>query len=262
MSAGRFQYHELRVADVAAGAAFYRELFGWTAIDTPVGALFRAGDTVVGGVSVVKPHVPPHWSGFVAVDDVPATVGIAKRHGGVVTTDDGELVDAPGHGQLAPVLDTINKSVFVITGPRPATSAQVGTFIWDRLHTADPAGSVAFYEKVLPWTAVLHPDGASGGFRLADGTMTADMVPAEHTPPHWLAFVLVENLDHTRAHAADLGAHVTVERQSFLGDDGRYCVISDPQGASLGFCQALAPSSWRAGDAALFQGTTEHWRTR
>ncbi|ONI88241.1 hypothetical protein ALI144C_07270 [Actinosynnema sp. ALI-1.44] len=231
-------YHELRVPDVAAAAMFYGELFGWTAVDTPTGKLFRAGDTVIGGVSAVKPHVPPHWSGYVAVDDVTATLTGAKEHGGIVTTDDGEPIDAPGHGLLAPVLDTVNKAVFVVTGPRPVTNGpKIGTFVWDRLHTADPTASVAFYQKVLPWTAILNSDGSSGGFRLTDGTMAADMVPAGQDPSRWLAFVLVEDLDRIRTKANDLGAHVLVRQESFPGDSGDFSVIADPQGAEIGFCQ-------------------------
>jgi predicted enzyme related to lactoylglutathione lyase len=239
MSTGRFWYHELRVPDVDAGATFYGELFGWTAADTPVGKLLRVGETVVGGVSAVKPNVPAHWSGYVTVDDVAATVTSAKANGGIVTTEDSEPVDAPGQGLLAPFLDTVNTALFVVTSTRPTTSdPRIGTFVWNRLHTTDPTASVAFYQDVLPWAAILNPDGNSGGFRLTDGTMAADMVPAGHTQPRWLAFVLVDDLDRTRARATELGARVVVERARFPGDSGDFGVITDPQGVEVGFCQA------------------------
>ncbi|MBV8932262.1 MAG: hypothetical protein JOZ47_03015 [Kutzneria sp.] len=238
MSEGRFVLHELRVPDVVESARFYAELFGWNATDTPVGKLLRAGDTIVGGVSTVKQNIPVHWGGYVAVTDVVATAAIAKEYGGIVTTQDGEPANAPGRGWVAPILDPDNKVVFLITEPRPAAAPEIGTFVWDRLHAADPAASAAFYQNVLPWTPFPRTDGAAGGFRLGDGTMVADMVPAGDGRPRWSSYVLVEDLDDARDRASGLGATVVIERAQFPAGSGDLCVLTDPQGAEIGLCQA------------------------
>ncbi len=238
MNAGHFQYHELRVPEVDAGAAFYAALFGWTVTETPFGRAFRIGDTVVAGASQVKPGIPAHWTGYVGVDDVAATAAAARAAGGLVTTPDGEPVRVPGLGWIAPILDPRNKIVVVAADPHPyPTAPEVGEIIWDRLYTADPEAAADYYTAVLPWSLVRHDDGSPGGLRTTEDLSVADLVTTDDRPPHWLPYVRVADLAAARDRAVELGATVLVDREAFPGDSGHGSVIIDPQGVATGLCQ-------------------------
>ena len=238
MIAGHFQYHELRVPEVDAGAAFYAELFGWTVTETPFGRAFRIGDTVVAGASQVKPGIPAHWTGYVGVDDVAATA--AASPGGRGTGHDARRRAGAGAGLgwIAPILDPHNKIVFVAADPQPyPTAPEVGEIIWDRLYTADPEAAADYYTGVLPWSLVRHDDGSPGGLRTTEDVSVADLVTTDDRPPHWLPYVRVADLAAARDRAVELGATVLVDREAFPGDTGHGAVIIDPQGVATGLCQ-------------------------
>ncbi|MND08989.1 Glyoxalase-like domain protein [compost metagenome] len=56
-------------------------------------------------------------------------------------------------------------------------------------------------------------------------------MPAE-VPPHWLAYVEVADTDRTAEEATSRGGSVVVPGTDFPG--GRFAIITDPQGATLG----------------------------
>ncbi|WP_216213254.1 VOC family protein [Amycolatopsis aidingensis] len=232
MSEGNFVAHELRVPDVAAGAAFYGDLFGWTATDSPTGRQLRAGHLTIGGVSRVKDGIPAHWSGCVAVTDVLAAVDTAVQRGATVTTPTGAPVDLPGQGKLAPMLDPA-RGFFLLAEPAAEVATGTdGTFAWHRLYATDPAAAIAFYQAVLPWRA---PVAGSHRFLLPEGKPVAEVVRATGTAQHWLPYVLVNDLEAACSLAAELGATVHADRHA-LTTGGRSRVIVDPQGAELGLC--------------------------
>ncbi|GAB3494128.1 VOC family protein [Amycolatopsis cihanbeyliensis] len=235
MPEGYFVAHELRVSDVAAGAAFYGDLFGWTAIATPTGRQLRADHTPLGGVSQVKDGVPPHWSSCVAVTDVPAAVGTATAHGATVTTPGGRPVRVPGQGWLAPILDPA-RGFFLIAEPAAGVPAGTpGTFARHRLHATDPSAAAAFYQAVLPWQVHGGTGEVTHTFRLPGGAPVAEVVQADGPAQYWLPYVLVADLDAACALAAELGAAVHDDRGA-APTGGGSCVIVDPQGAELGLC--------------------------
>jgi len=55
---------------------------------------------------------------------------------------------------------------------------------------------------------------------------------AQGAPPHWGAYVTVDDVDATARRAEELGGKVLVPPQDIPGV-GRFCVVQDPQGAVI-----------------------------
>jgi predicted enzyme related to lactoylglutathione lyase len=55
---------------------------------------------------------------------------------------------------------------------------------------------------------------------------------AKTTPPHWGAYVTVDNVDDTAKRAKELGAKILVSPVD-ISDIGRFSIFQDPQGAVL-----------------------------
>ncbi len=78
---------DVTVADVAAAAAFYGELFGWEAEKDPrpeaggYTMLSRNGKHVAAASPPQQDGTPPHWTVYLASDDVDATTGRIRRGG-------------------------------------------------------------------------------------------------------------------------------------------------------------------------------------
>lgn len=51
-------------------------------------------------------------------------------------------------------------------------------------------------------------------------------------PPHWMSYILVENLDVSLGKAKKAGASV-MKPASNAGDFGRFAIITDPTGAHI-----------------------------
>lgn len=113
-----------------------------------------------------------------------------------------------------------------------------GIFSWNELMTTDVEGAKVFYGGLLGWT--LEDDNSAGmpyviakvGDKMVAGIMAKPpMVPAE-IPPHWGAYVTVENVDECAKKAVELGGAVLFPPMD-IPTVGRFCVIKDPQGAVL-----------------------------
>lgn len=234
---GRFAWHELRTANVAAAARFYGDLLGWTFEPNPIGSTILADGVPIGGVSAVKPGVPVHWNAVVACAEIGRTAAAARAAGGIITT--GEPIEMPGMGRFAPILDP-DKAIFsaITPGPGiPEPSARTGCFVWERLRTPDPAAAAAFYGATFGWTARLSDDASGGVFELPDGTRVAEVLKtAPGEPTGWLPFVLVDDLDAIRAHASELGG--TAAEPVAIPGIGRFSAITDPEGATFAAHQA------------------------
>ncbi|HXD95058.1 MAG TPA: VOC family protein, partial [Candidatus Acidoferrum sp.] len=79
-----------------------------------------------------------------------------------------------------------------------------------------------------PYT-MIDVGGGTGGGMMAN--------PAPGTPPHWMAYVGVDNIDASTKKAKELGATVLVDVMD-VGEFGRMSVVNDPTGATLAMWQA------------------------
>lgn len=112
-----------------------------------------------------------------------------------------------------------------------------GMFSWFELLTSDVAGAKKFYKSLFGWkTADMSMPGMKYTTISAGGDEVAGMMAmppkAKKMPPHWGAYVTVDDVDATAKKAVKLGGKVIVPAQDVPGV-GRFCVIQDPQGAML-----------------------------
>ncbi len=114
-----------------------------------------------------------------------------------------------------------------------------GDFSWCELLTYDVDSAKKFYAELLGWTMDDQPMGEGAGnytILKADGRPVGGMmkmppqVPAG-PPPHWGAYVTVDDVDAVAAKAQQLGGRILVPPSD--SPDARFCVFQDPQGAVL-----------------------------
>jgi uncharacterized protein len=126
--------------------------------------------------------------------------------------------------------------------PIEFTPMNHGEFCWTEIATNDADKCMEFYEKVFGWS-FKKGDGAEGmvynefstgggypvgGLYQIDPAWFGDAPP----PPHFMSYVMVDDVDASTERAKELGANVTRGPMDIPGV-GRMCVLSDPTGAHI-----------------------------
>ena len=113
-------------------------------------------------------------------------------------------------------------------------------FVHVELHTGDPKRAKEFYGKLFDWKLEDTPMPGGGTYTMINvgngtggGMMTS---PMPGVPPHWLAYVGVEDVRASTQKAQQLGAKV-VQDVMDVGEYGTMSVITDPTGATLAMWQ-------------------------
>jgi predicted enzyme related to lactoylglutathione lyase len=121
-----------------------------------------------------------------------------------------------------------------------------GEFCWNELATKDAGAAKKFYAELLGWqlkggdvapvayTEIVVGDKHVGGIYQA-GPEYGD------APSQWSAYVAVDDVDAAAKRVAELGGKVRVPPNEIPGV-GRFCVISDPTGASLSLITLARPA--------------------
>jgi len=124
----------------------------------------------------------------------------------------------------------------------------VGRFVWHDHISGDPAAASGFYGELLGWEIEVWKPGemdypmikveeqTHGGFGPAQGG----------APPHWLAHVVVDDVDAAVGRVEAAGGSIVAPAME-IPEVGRMAVIADPQGAVLSL---FAP----AGDPPASEG--------
>lgn len=119
-----------------------------------------------------------------------------------------------------------------------------GRVCWTELSTPDASAAKTFYSQVFGWefidqdigdmtyTMIKKDDKNFGGIWQIPKDQLNDI------PPHWLTYILVENLEQSLKKAEDAGATVAVPATA-VSDYGRFAIIQDPTGAHIAFWQNL-----------------------
>ena len=109
-----------------------------------------------------------------------------------------------------------------------------GAFSWNELMTTDPAAAAAFYSALFGWS-VKEMGAEMGGYRVVNvgdtgvgGIMKCP--EGQPIPPHWGAYVTVDNVEQTIAKCNELGGKVMMPPTD-IPNVGRMAVLQDPQGA-------------------------------
>ena len=110
-------------------------------------------------------------------------------------------------------------------------------FVHIELHTKDVTKAKDFYTKLFDWKLEDIPmPGGEGSYTMINvgegtgGGMFTNPDPA--VPPHWLAYVGVDDIEASTNKARELGATV-VQDVMPVGDHGWFSVIIDPTGATF-----------------------------
>ena len=120
-----------------------------------------------------------------------------------------------------------------------------GHFYWNELMTRDPEGAKAFYGTTLGWEFEGMPmeHGTYWVCKVGDkpvgGIFPMTGAEFEGMPPHWFAYLSVDDVDARVAKATAEGGKLA--RPAFdVPNIGRIAIIEDPTGAKIGW---MTPAS-------------------
>ncbi|MFT5118210.1 MAG: putative enzyme related to lactoylglutathione lyase [Kiritimatiellia bacterium] len=113
---------------------------------------------------------------------------------------------------------------------------QHGAFSWNELMSTDVEGAKPFYSEMFNWK-IERADAEMPYFMAkVNGQEVSGLMQtppeASGMPSMWGGYVTVDNVDASAKQAESLGGKVIME-PSDIPNVGRFCVISDPQGAML-----------------------------
>ena len=241
-ASGTPSWVDLASPDVAASAAFYGSLFGWSAPDLPPEAggyrMFeKDGVPVAGCGPIMMEGQPPAWTTYVSVVDADASVARVTGAGGTVFVPPMDVLDA---GRMAVFADTTGAACAVWQPkghPGAGLVNEPGTVVWNELSSRDPSAAVAFYTHVFGWDAHTIDMGGSDytEWRLGGAPVGGMMErPAEmppEVPDYWLTYFGTDDCDAAVAAAQAAGATVVVPATDI--PPGRFSILLDPAGATF-----------------------------
>jgi predicted enzyme related to lactoylglutathione lyase len=243
-TAGQPCWADVTSPDVDAAARFYSELFGWTADKAPQPeaggyTMFSKDGKYTAAASPPAPGtegIPPHWTVYLASDDVDATAGKVREAGGQVMTDPFDVFDS---GRMTIAVDPTG-AAFGVWQAGTHIGAQLrrepGTMNWAEVQTKDPAAARRFYEQVFGYeTEEAQMAGPSPYVLLkVNGQPTAGLIKIGEdwgdVPSNWSVVFEVEDTDAAIAKAEELGGKRITEPMD-IPEVGRFAVVADPWGA-------------------------------
>jgi predicted enzyme related to lactoylglutathione lyase len=244
---GKFRWFELVAKDAKKAQAFYGEVLGWRVEGFPMGAftyeMIYAGDTMIGGYAPPKTDQPSHWIAYVTVDDVDAAAKTAVENGGKIVL---APADIPTVGRSARIADPQGAELCLFRSadgdPPDVENTPAGQFFWNELHTTDTASALSFYEKLIGYTHETMDMGPAGQYHVLSrggvgrGGVTSHLSPGNR--PHWLPYVVSDDVDATCARAKRAGGAVQFGPEDIPGV-GRAAVLRDPTGAVFSVMKPL-----------------------
>lgn len=236
---------DLSSPDVAASTTFYTKVLGWeveVSKDPQYGGYATAhlGQAHVAGIGgKMDPSAPTAWQLYVGTDDAAALGDKVTAAGGTVAVpafdvgDQGRMtVFQDPTGAFISAWQPITMEGFTAHGP--------GAYGWAELNARGLERALPFYEQVFGWASRTSPMGEGqppyteflhDDHSLAGAWEMNPAIPAE-VPSYWMVYFQVADVDAAYATALAAGAREMVGPTDFPG--GRFAIISDPQGATVG----------------------------
>ena len=247
---GKFVWFEHVSEDAKKAQEFYGDVLGWTVRPFPMGEvayeMILTGDTwdtMIGGyLQAGGEGKPSHWIATVSVENVERSVKAAVANGGTVLDLPSDL---PGVGRKARIADPQGAELGLLTdarGDKPDALAPSGNWLWNELHTTQPAQALSFYEKVVGFTHRSIDMGSASKYHILsrDGVDRGGV--ADHLSGgargHWLPYVAVDDVDLAIARARRRGARIPAGPEDIPGI-GRFGLLEDPTGAVLAVMKPL-----------------------
>jgi predicted enzyme related to lactoylglutathione lyase len=239
---GQPTWADVTTPDVHGAARFYSDLFGWEANTDPrpeaggYTMFTRNGKNVAAASPPMQEGMPPHWTVYLAADDVDAVAGRIRDAGGNVLMDPFDVFDA---GRMTVAVDP-SGAVFGVWQAGLHIGAQLraepGTITWAEAQSTDAERARPFYERVFGSEVEVADSGPAAGYVVfkVDGEPACGLVQIGDdwgpVPSHWSVVFQVEDCDAAVARARELGGSLLREPTSLEGI-GRFAVVADPFGA-------------------------------
>ncbi len=247
---GKHIWFDLATSDTAAAILFYSEAVGWKTMafeggDKPY-TMFTVGDLPIAGVmdlpdELVAMKIPPHWMGYVQVEDVDKTVAKAKELGATIHKAGWDI---PKVGRIAVLADLQGAAFCVFTplGNRGAAHDRgaIGTMSWSELNTTDYESAWSFYSALLGWKETMAADMGPAGiyfmFTWPEGKDSmggmSNAAAKMAAPPHWLHYINVDDMEAAIGRITKAGGKVLNGPMDVPGGSV-VAQCMDPQGASF-----------------------------
>jgi uncharacterized protein len=248
-SQGAFSWSECSTSDVDGAKAFYGEVFGLDAEETPLtdGGIyvqFQKGGKDVAGLTPQQEQereqgIPPHWNTYIAVEDADLSAKEAEQLGATIAAPAFDVMES---GRMAVVIDPTGAAIGFWQA-KEHIGAQVyaedGTLSWRDLMTPDPKRAIEFYTQLFGYGTQDFPvERGTYTVLTHEGEQAAGIMatPQPEVPAAWTPYFQVADADATFEKATRLGANemMPVTEQE---DVGRFSWITDPQGAVIAFIQ-------------------------
>ncbi len=251
---GDYIWYELLTSDAAAAQSFYAGVLGWRFTDSGQPdmdyRIISAGTDAIGGLMEITEDMAGHgarptWLGYIAVEDVDATVAEIGKRGGKTHM---AAMDIPMVGRIAMVADPHGAPFYVMRPSGEGKSLafaddcpRVGHCAWNELSTPDQPAAWAFYGALFGWKQDGEMDmGPMGKYQfIRHGTVIGAMMPAmpDAGPPRWTQYFRVADIDAAKTAVEAGGGRVFHGPDEIPGGDfAMQCV--DPLGAPFGLVGA------------------------
>lgn len=236
---GTFSWVDLATTDLDGAKRFYGAVFGWEYQDLETGHGQTYSMAAVDGGQVAglsEADGPPRWNSYVTVEDVGESARRAEEAGANVHAPPFDVMDA---GRMAVIQDP-SGGVVSLWEPSGNIGAERvnahGALTWNDLMTHDVGKASDFYCELFGWeVAPVEEDAGNdrvvirNGDRMNGGMARLPESAGAETPPHWLPYFGVDDVDAACRAAEEHGG-------SRLADPmdvpvGRIAVLADPQGA-------------------------------
>jgi hypothetical protein len=176
--------------------------------------------------------VPPAWNSYITVANVDETAAKARELGATVHAPPFDVMEA---GRMAVVQDP-QGAWFLLWQAKQHIGAGLvnapGALCWNELGSPDVDGSAVFYSALLGWTTEpMEGEMPYLVIKTADGHSNGGIRPPmpPGTPPFWLVYFAVEDLDASLAKVSELGGNVLMGNTDI--GIARIGIAQDPQGA-------------------------------
>ena len=116
-----------------------------------------------------------------------------------------------------------------------------GDLGWSELTTTDTKAAMSFYSAIAGWESKGEPMPGyhifGCGEEMLGGISNGKCPDGTTTPPRWMPYITVDDLDATLAKATALGGSIIMPPCDIPNDGGRIAIIKDPQGVATGLAQ-------------------------
>lgn len=225
---------EIRVRDLAAAMAFYRNVFAWGVYQSaPAYALVDTGRMPVVGI-LQDPRLPLGICPNILTDDCERSAQRAAELGGRIVVTKSEVANS---GAYTGTLDPWGSEMFFwqpYVDGRPNLKAEPeNPFVFLEIATPDIDKATGYYGDLMGWSfwsvAFANNYAIAEGCGLERGVGLFGSEGASGTT----SYVKVSNLEQTAAKVTAAGGQILVGPADFPGE-GRYIVMTDPDGNRLG----------------------------